>query len=76
MSSELFIINNIDGNYGYYTTLEKSKEELKKIYNSTPNYNLYNYKINVFLLIDNEYIITNTSYTYIFNIFFTHINNE
>ena len=76
MSSELFIINNIDGNYGYYTTLEKSKEELKKIYNSTPNYNLYNYKINVYLLIDNEYIITNTSYTYIFNIFFTHINNE
>jgi len=76
MSNELFIINNIDGNYGYYTTLEKAKDELKKIYNSTPNYNLYNYKINVYLLIDNEYIITNTSYTYIFNIFFIHINNE
>ena len=72
MSHEIFIINNIYGNQRFFFNLDKAKEELINIYNVTPNYKYYNYKIDVYTLNDNEYIITNTSYTYIFNIFFTH----
>ncbi len=74
MSNELFIINNINGICGIYNNLNKAKDELKKFYDLIPNYRLYDYKINIYELIDNEYIITDTSYTYIFNVFFKHNN--
>jgi hypothetical protein len=74
MSNELFIINNINGICGIYNNLNKAKDVIKSIYESTPNYRLYDYKINIYELIDTEYIITNTSYTYILNVFFKHNN--
>lgn len=69
MSNQLFIIKNNAGIYALYTDLEKAKNELKNIYNKTPDYKHHCYQINVYNLVDNEYIITNITYTYIFDIF-------
>ena len=55
-----------------YTDLEKAKEELKKIYNNTPDYKYYCYKIMVYNLDVNEYKFINKIYTYRFNEFTEH----
>lgn len=73
MSNQLFVIKNNDGIYALYIDLEKAKNELKNIYNRTPNYKDYCYQINVYDLVDNEYIITNITYTYIFDIVYKNI---
>ena len=52
-----------------YSDLQKAKEGLKLIYNTTPNYTYYSYEINVHILIDNEYVATNESYLYEFDQF-------
>ena len=87
MNNELFIISyELDEFYdlnenntnksitcsGIYTDLEKAKEELKKIYNNTPDYKYYCYKIMVYNLDVNEYKFINKIYTYRFNEFTEH----
>ena len=64
MSNQLFVITNDDGICGFYSKLEKAKNELKNIYQETPDYKHFGYRINVYELVNNEYIITNKIYTY------------
>ena len=69
-NKQLFVIKNEnDGAVAFYTELEKAKGALKSIYNETADFKIYNYEINVYDLIDDEYVITNVSYTYRFDIF-------
>jgi hypothetical protein len=60
---------------GLYTDLEKAKNELKMIYNRLPDYKIYGYRINVYDLVEDEYVITNVSYTYSFDIFYKNVFN-
>jgi hypothetical protein len=70
MSNQLFVIKyNYDSVFGLYIDLEKAKNELKNIYNMKPDYKDYDYRINVYNLFENQYIITNITYTYKFDIF-------
>jgi hypothetical protein len=69
MSNKIFIIKNLTDDIGFYTDLEKAKNELKKIYNKNLGLKYYEYKINVYHLVDNEYKLTNVSYTYSFGNF-------
>jgi hypothetical protein len=73
MSNQLFAIKCNDVIYRLYTDLEKAKNELKNIYNRTPDYKYDNYHIAVYNLIDNEYINSQIIYTYTFNHFSTKI---
>lgn len=75
MSDKIFVIkNDNEGIISFYNNLEKAKNELKNIYNKTIDFKHYNYKINVYKLVDNEYIITNLSYIYNFDEFLTKIS--
>lgn len=81
MSSKLFIISYDADNYeenqcdiGFYTDLEIAKNKLKDIYNKTPDYKYYGYKISVYELVGSEYITTHKIYVYSFDNF-TEINN-
>jgi hypothetical protein len=70
MSDNIFVIKNeCDGIIKFYIDLEKAKNELKQIYEKTCDFKHYCYEINVYKLVDNEYIITNISYTYRFDMF-------
>ena len=69
MSNHLFVIKDYDRVVAFYTDLEKAKNELKHIYNTIFDFKYYSYEINVYDLIDNEYIITNVSYIYKFDNF-------
>lgn len=71
MSQHLYIIRNYNEIIGYYIDLDRAKNELKKIYNETDDYRKHGYQINVYNLVDNEYIKTEQKYTYNSNIFFT-----
>jgi hypothetical protein len=73
MSNTIFVIKNDDGIIAFYADLEKAKNELKNIYNRTPDYKYDNYHIAVYNLIDNEYINSQIIYTYTFNHFSTKI---
>lgn len=73
MFDKLFIIKNDEGICGFYSDLEKAKKELKNIYNNKPDFKYYGYKINIYELVDNEYISTDYIYTYSSNIFFTNV---
>ena len=53
----------------FYTDLEKAKNELKQIYKKTIDFKYYDYEINVYEIIMNEYKITNVRYTYSFDNF-------
>jgi hypothetical protein len=64
MSNQLFVIQHEYGVYGLYTTLDKAKTTLKSIYNRLPDFKHYGYQINVYDLCDDEYKVTNISYTY------------
>lgn len=76
MSENIFIIKNeYDGSIKYYNHLEKAKTELIKIYEKTNDFKQYCYEINLYNLVDNEYIITNVSYTYNFGYFSTKISS-
>ena len=63
MSEQIFIIQNDNGIHSLYADLEKAKNELKTIYNNTPDYKKYGYQITVYTLVDREYIASNTIYT-------------
>jgi hypothetical protein len=67
MSNKLFVIKNLTDVIGFYTDLEKAKNVLKEICNKNLGFKYYEYKINVYDLIDNEYKLTNRSYIYAFN---------
>jgi len=54
---------------GIYTDLEVAKNELKNIYNKTPDYKHFGYKILLYTLVENKYKFTNRIYTYKFNEF-------
>jgi hypothetical protein len=69
ISNQLFVIKYDDGIHGMYTDLDKAKNELINIYDKTPNYKYYCYHINIYNLIENEYIETNIKYTYNIGIF-------
>jgi hypothetical protein len=69
MSNKLFVIKNLTDVIGFYTDLEKAKNVLKEIYNKNLGLKYYEYKINVYHLLDNEYKISNISYIYSFNNF-------
>ena len=70
MSNKIFVIKNEkDGIIAFYSTLEKAQNELKKIYKTIFNFKHDYYEINVYDLVDNEYILTNISYTYYFDTF-------
>ena len=71
MSRQLFVINCEDGVCGFYSNLQKAKDELKNIYNKTCDFKYFDYKIIVYNLLDDEYIITNVSYKYSFDTFFS-----
>lgn len=73
MSNQLFIIKHCDGIDRIYTDLLQAKIELKNIYSKIPDYKHYDYQINVYNLIDYEYVISNTIYTYSFDKFTIHI---
>lgn len=69
MSSELFVISNDGEVYGFYVDLEKAKNKLLNIKNKTCDYKHYGYKISVYNLVDNEFIITDTRYIYILKMY-------
>jgi hypothetical protein len=72
VSNKIFVIKNKDdGIIAFYSDLEKAKDELKKIYNKTIDFKHYYYEINIYHLVENEYIITNESYKYNFDNFST-----
>ena len=72
MSTKLFVIKNEnDGVIAFYAELEKAKSALKSIYDTTINFKYCDYEINVYDLVDDEYMITNVSYTYRFDRFST-----
>lgn len=80
MSNKLFIISrDINDNfldiknsilcYGIYINLEIAKYNLKTIYQKTPDYKYYEYKIQVYELTENEYNLTDKIYIYQFDKF-------
>jgi hypothetical protein len=85
MSDNLFIINyDIDdldpingiACCGIYNELEKAKEELKNIFNKTPDYKFFGYKIMVYNLVNNEYKFSNKIYIYKFDEFIEYFYNN
>jgi hypothetical protein len=74
MSNKIFVIHNDTGIVAFYADLEKAKNELKHIYEKTTDFKYYGYEINVYDLVDNEYKLTNISYTYRFDNFSMNIN--
>jgi hypothetical protein len=76
MSNNIFVIKNDTGIVAFYADLEKAKNELKNIYKITSDFKNYDYEIIVYDLIDNEYKITNISYTYSFDNFLINTNTK
>ena len=70
--SQLFVIGNENRISKIYDNLEKAKQQLKNIYDNTPDYKHYGYKIMVYNFHENEYIISNITYTYKFDTFSIH----
>ena len=71
MYQQLYVIKNNNGIISYYANIDKAKRELKRIYNDIVDNRNYGYQINVYNVVDNEYIRTDKIYTYNRNIFFT-----
>ena len=72
MQNQLFVINCDNGTHGFYTNLEKAKQELLIVYNKTPDFKHFGYEIDLYELVNEEYVSTNTSYTYRFDTFIIH----
>lgn len=65
MSTKLFVIKNAsDGVIAFYAELEKAKSALKSIYDTTIDFKYCGYEIQVYELVDGEYMVTSVSYTY------------
>ena len=71
MSNTLFVITYDDGVCGFYTTLERAQYELKEIHDKITDYAFFNYRINIYNLVDTEYKITDMCYKYKFDTFYT-----
>lgn len=56
----------------FYDDLEMAKNELKNIYSKKTDYVFFGYKITVYHLVGNEYIMTNKIYTYKHDKFIEH----
>jgi hypothetical protein len=56
MTNQLFIIKNDDGICAIFADLESAKNELKNIYNTTPDFKLYGYQIVIYDLIGKQYM--------------------
>jgi hypothetical protein len=69
MSDTIFVIKNENGIISFFNNLEKAKTELKNIYKKTVDFKHYDYQINEFVLINNEFVFTNTTYKYFFDKF-------
>ncbi len=55
---------------GFYADLETAKEKLKNIWGRTTDFKMYGYRINVYDLVGNEYVMNpNKKYTYRFDEF-------
>ncbi len=52
-----------------FTDLESAKDELKKIYLSTPDFKLYDFKIEVYTYETKKYVPNNVKYIYSFDYF-------
>ena len=65
MSIQLFVVKNeTDGAIAFYAELEKAKCALKSIYDTTIDFKYCDYEIQVYQLVDGEYVLTSVSYTY------------
>ena len=64
MSNKIFVITNFQGIVSFYADLEKAKNELKNIHDTTHDFKHYSYEINVYIFIDNTYINTDEKYIY------------
>jgi len=67
--NNLFVIKNINGIIALYIDLDKAKNELKNIYNNTIDYKHYCYEIDIYNLINDEYVNTNASFIYVYDVF-------
>ena len=57
MSTQLFVVKNEnDGAIAFYAELEKAKSALKSIYDTTIDFKYCGYEIQVYELVDGEYI--------------------
>ena len=74
MSNQLFIIKSNEGVHSFYTNLNKAKSKLVDIYNEIYDYKQYGYKIEVYNLIQDEFIFSNITFTYCFNLFTTYVD--
>jgi hypothetical protein len=54
---------------GIYNDLETAKIKMREIYNNTPDYKFFCYKIKIYQLSNNEYKFINKFYTYSFDKF-------
>ena len=75
MLNNIFVIKNNTGIVAFYSDLENAKNELINIYKRTIDYKYYDYEINVYDLVNNEYKITNVNYTYRFDNFSINIGD-
>ena len=65
MSTQLFVVKNeTDGAIAFYAELEKAKSALKSIYDTTIDFKYWDYEIQVYDLVDGEYVVTSVSYMY------------
>jgi hypothetical protein len=80
MNYQIFVIDYdiVDDNYdtlsstvGIYNNFEIAKKKIKQIFEKTPDYKFFCYKIKIYNLVENEYKFTNKFYTYDFNNKFT-----
>jgi len=67
--NKIYVIKNKNGIISFFNNLEIAMNELKKIYKMTFDFKFYNYEINVFTLVENEYKFSNVTYTYKFDQF-------
>lgn len=67
--NNMFVIKNINGIIALYIDLDKAKNELKNIYNNTIDYKYYCYEIVIYNLINDEFVNTNASFIYVYDVF-------
>jgi len=74
MTTQLFIIKSNEGVHSFYTNINKAKSKLVAIYNETCDYKNYGYKIEVYNLIQDEFIFSNITFTYCCDLFTTYLD--
>lgn len=67
MKYNLFVIEYNDGIHGFYSDFKKAKDVLKRIYiemHNLPDYSKYCFCINVYNLVDGEYVLAKEKYRF------------